>query len=93
MESKRFVRVRIFGKVQGVFFRTHTQEKAIALNLKGYVMNMPDGSVFLEAAGVPTNIEEFVSWCYIGPPKATVIEVELEEIEPVFLPNRFEIRR
>ncbi len=56
-------------------------------------MNMPDGSVFLEAAGVPTNIEEFVSWCYIGPPKATVIEVELEEIEPVFLPDRFEIRR
>lgn len=93
MDNKRFVRARIYGKVQGVFFRVHTQEKAIALNLKGYVMNMPDGSVFLEAAGAPAHVEEFVSWCYIGPPKATVVEVELEEIEPVFLPERFEIRR
>ena len=93
MEDKRYVRVRIYGTVQGVFFRTHTQEKAIALNLKGYVMNMPDGSVFLEAAGAPSQVEDFVSWCYIGPTKATVIEVELEEIEPVFLPERFEIRR
>jgi acylphosphatase len=56
-------------------------------------MNMSDGSVYFEAAGSAENIEKLISWCYIGPPHATVLEVELEEAEFIDLPERFEIRK
>jgi acylphosphatase len=56
-------------------------------------MNMPDGSVYFEAAGSNENIEKLISWSYIGPPHATVHEVDLEEAEHLDLPERFEIRK
>jgi acylphosphatase len=89
----RYIKVRVHGKVQGVFYRVTTQEQAISLGLKGFVMNMPDGSVYFEAAGNNENIEKLISWSYIGPPHATVLEVDLEEAEHLDLPERFEIRK
>ena len=89
----RFIKVRVHGKVQGVFYRVTTQEQATKLGLKGFGMNMPDGSVYFEAAGPAEPIEKLISWCYIGPPHATVLEVDLEEVEYLDLPERFEIRK
>jgi acylphosphatase len=89
----RYIKVRVHGKVQGVFYRVTTQEQAIGLGLKGFVMNMPDGSVYFEAGGSNENIEKLISWSYIGPPHATVHEVDLEEAEHLDLPERFEIRK
>ena len=37
--------VWISGRVQGVFFRESTRRRSIALGLKGWVGNLPDGRV------------------------------------------------
>lgn len=47
----RRVEVRFFGEVQGVGFRYTTQKVSIALDIKGYVRNELDGSVFAEMEG------------------------------------------
>ena len=71
----------VIGKVQGVWFRAATQEKAIALGLNGFVKNEKDGSVYLEAEGEKENLDELVEWCHTGPPKAKVEKVEVTEGE------------
>ncbi len=69
------------GKVQGVSYRFSTHHKAIKLGLTGLVKNMPDGSVFIEAEGKEEAINKLIEWCYYGPPKAKVTEVNATEGE------------
>ena len=65
------VHVSITGRVQGVFFRDSTREKAEELGLSGWVRNTSDG---VEAVfeGPPQKIREAVAWCEHGPPNASV---------------------
>ncbi len=72
------IAITIRGKVQGVFFRQSTKEKAIHLNIKGTVENLPDGSVYVIASGEDSAIQELIRWCHTGPPRAEVSEVKLE---------------
>ncbi|MBC7081243.1 MAG: acylphosphatase [Thermoplasmatales archaeon] len=76
------VSVRIYGKVQGVWFRAHTKEMADKLGLCGWVKNMPDGSVWAVFEGDERRIEEMIEWCHHGPPLARVERVEINEEEP-----------
>jgi acylphosphatase len=69
----------ITGKVQGVWYRGSAQQKARELGLKGYVRNLPDGSVYAEAEGDEEALAAFVAWCWQGPPLAKVEQVALEE--------------
>lgn len=69
------VRVLIEGKVQGVFFRAYSLQKAKSLGVKGYVKNSPDGKVDIIAEGEGKNIEDFVEWCHKGPLHARVTKV------------------
>ena len=71
-KDKIRVRLKIEGRVQGVFFRAATLEQAGRLGLKGWVRNCPDGSVEVVAEGERKKIEELVSWCHHGPPGAHV---------------------
>lgn len=64
--------INVRGRVQGVFFRVHTREKAISLGLTGYVKNAPDGSVDIVAEGDPAKLNELEAWCHSGPPLAQV---------------------
>ncbi len=75
----KHIRIRITGKVQGVGFRYHTQNMANDLEIKGYVKNKYDGSVYIEASGEANRIEQFVNWCYEGPIWAMVENVEVSE--------------
>lgn len=68
--------MRIFGRVQGVAFRWHTQAKARELNLKGWVRNRPDGSVRTVAEGPREALEAFEVWANRGPDRARVDRVE-----------------
>lgn len=74
MYMKQF-HVIIRGKVQGVFFRASAREQAKALDIVGFVRNLPDGSVELEAQGEDDSIDRFLHWCHHGPPYARVDEV------------------
>lgn len=72
------VRLKIYGRVQGVFFRASTLDKANELSLFGWVRNNPDGSVEVVAEGVMEDIEKFVEWSHEGPRHAVVNKVEIE---------------
>jgi acylphosphatase len=73
--------IRVTGKVQGVYFRVHTCDKARALGLKGFVRNEADGSVYLEAEGPADRLEQLVNWCKQGPPRAVVQRVDISPSE------------
>ena len=71
--------ISIDGRVQGVGFRFTARNQARNLNIYGFIKNLCDGSVYIEAEGQPEQINEFVSWCYKGPPGARVTNVKIEE--------------
>ena len=71
----------IRGKVQGVFFRASTKEKAVELGLRGYVKNMPNGDVFLEAVGDRSALDKLVLWARKGPLLARVASVDVMETD------------
>jgi len=74
-------RILVHGKVQGVFFRASTKEKAEELGLTGEVRNLPDGGVEVVACGDAAQVERLVGWCRVGPPRARVDEVVVNEVE------------
>ena len=76
------LRVRVVGRVQGVYFRASTTERAIAFSLRGFAENCADGSVLVLAAGAPAALDRLVGWLHGGPPMARVASVEVEAIDP-----------
>lgn len=72
------VQILIIGKVQGVFFRKYTQQKALSLNLFGWVRNRTDGSVELQACGEESNLQLLIDWCHKGSPMSKVKDVIVE---------------
>jgi acylphosphatase len=84
--------ITVSGRVQGVFFRASTRDKAKSLGLIGFVKNQPDGSVYIEACGEVEKLQELVDWCHQGPSQAVVENVETSEISPGGYAS-FEIRR
>ena len=72
----------VTGKVQGVFYRQSTREKALELDLTGFVKNQPDGNVFIQASGTVDQLNKLVAWCKQGPSRAQVTGVQVEHIDP-----------
>ena len=78
----RRIRAIVSGRVQGVSYRASTEAKATQLGLVGWVRNLPDGSVELEAEG-PDDVEAaLLEWCKVGPRAARVDRVSVEERAP-----------
>lgn len=73
--------ITIKGKVQGVSFRASTKAVADQLGVKGYITNMPDGDVFIEAEAAGQFMDMFIDWCNEGPDAARVSEVLTHEGE------------
>ena len=76
MEKVR-ARAIIEGRVQGVFFRHHTQEMAFKLGVKGWVKNRRDGNVEAVFEGDNEKVDQVIQWCHRGPPEARVMKVHL----------------
>ncbi|GAB4143570.1 MAG: acylphosphatase [Bacteroidia bacterium] len=74
------ISVSVKGKVQGVFFRAFTEKTARRLGLTRYVTNLPDGSVYMEAEGSETQLNELTEACRKGPERARVDEMIILEI-------------
>lgn len=77
----KIVRARIFGRVQGVWFRECTRQRASDLSLAGWVRNRPDGSVEALISGSPAAVDELIDWLHTGPPRSEVLRVEIEDLE------------
>jgi len=74
---KTKVHVWISGRVQGVWFRANTRDKATQLGLKGWVKNTSDGNVEAVFEGEKDKVKEMISWCHVGPKLAKVVEVKV----------------
>ena len=61
--------------------------------LTGWVRNLPDGSVELEAQGDDAKIEALLAWCAHGPPAARVTGVNVEERSAIADEHGFVQRR
>lgn len=75
----RHLSIHVEGKVQGVFFRASTKEKADELGIKGFVKNEYDGRVYIEAEGEDKALEHLIGWCRKGPSRAIVNDVIISE--------------
>jgi acylphosphatase len=89
----RTVNIRVWGKVQGVFYRATAQEVAEGLGLNGWVRNCPDGTVEALASGDNESVAAFIDWCKKGPRKAEVQEVQVNDVETTKLESGFFVRR
>jgi acylphosphatase len=69
--------VYVSGRVQGVFFRSETQDEAIRHGLTGWVRNLPNGSVEAVFEGEKENVEKLIEFCRKGPPGARVTKVDV----------------
>jgi acylphosphatase len=78
MEARR---LRITGKVQGVWFRDWTVSTATQMGVRGWVRNRRDGSVEALAIGEPDLLDAFVGRCRRGPERAQVAEIAVEPAE------------
>jgi acylphosphatase len=72
---------RVKGRVQGVGFRYFVQQHAQALRLDGYVRNLENGGVELEAAGAPEDLDRLEALIGQGPPGAFVQHVAAQRSE------------
>jgi len=79
VENRTLYRIHVTGMVQGVGFRWSAAREAWRLGVTGYVRNMPDGTVFLEAEGSREKLDAFAAWCRKGPGMGFVDHTEVIE--------------
>jgi len=84
--------VIVKGRVQGVFFRDHTQKKAVDYTLTGWVQNLPDGSVEAVLCGEKERVAAMLAWLKQGSPQSRVDTVIVDEIDVNEKFSTFEIR-
>lgn len=75
-------RVRVHGRVQGVFFRDTCQRQASSRGVAGWVRNCSDGTVEAWFEGPPDAVESMVAWAGRGPRHAEVSDVDVDEVDP-----------
>ena len=92
MDEKVRVHLIISGFVQGVFFRSNTQEKAKEIGVFGWVRNLGDGRVEAVFEGEKERVEEMIGWAKKGPELARIenVEIKWEEYQGEF--DDFEIK-
>lgn len=92
-DSSQYIRVHLIisGKVQGVYFRKHTQDISLQNNVYGWVKNLLNGNVECVLEGLKSNIDKVMIWCHQGPPNSRVdnVKIKYEEFTGHF--NEFKI--
>lgn len=76
------VRILIEGRLQGMNFRYHTQQEAQRLGLGGFVRNLSDGRIEIDAQGDDESIEQLLAWCQDGPQSAQLKSILFRYDEP-----------
>lgn len=75
-------RVQVRGRVQGVFFRAETRDRARSLGLAGWVRNCSDGSVEAVFEGDVERVQSMIDWCGRGPSGASVAGIDVTWEDP-----------
>ena len=81
----------VTGRVQGVYFRATTRDRAREVGVDGWVKNLADGRVEAVFEGAEEDVETLVEFCHEGSPSASVEDVAVEYGDPDGLEG-FEIR-
>ncbi|MDG6916380.1 MAG: acylphosphatase [Nitrososphaerota archaeon] len=76
------VRIRITGLVHGVSFRASMARLAADAGVRGWVRNLPDGSVEAFLEGDERKVQRVIDWARSGPPRARVDRVDVEAASP-----------
>jgi acylphosphatase len=71
----------VSGKVQGVYFRVSSQQKAIDYGLSGYARNLADGDVEVFLSGEEENVQKMLAWLKDGPDLAEVTQVQQKQVD------------
>ena len=87
------LRARVWGRVQGVGFRSFVCRQAASLGLSGYVQNMEDGTVLIEAEGESAQLDKLLGMVQDGPSLSHVSRVEAQDVSPTQRFSGFEVRR
>jgi acylphosphatase len=87
------VSIQVFGKVQGVWFRKHVLNVAQRLSIIGFVKNLPDGTVYMEAGGQVAELNTLAVACKKGSPLSTVDRIEVQELKRTGKETDFRIIR
>lgn len=90
--ANMMVKVRVTGRVQGIGYRYAAAEQAHALELAGWVRNLPDGAVEALICGEEMSVRALIDWMHRGPEMARVDDVSIvpsDETGPVI----FQVRR
>lgn len=82
----------VHGRVQGVYFRHHTVQVARDVGARGWVRNLPDGTVEVMAIGTQAQLNRLMTFLQEGPPAAQVMGLETEYLAPVQSFSGFHVR-
>ena len=77
-EDKRsmiILKAKVYGKVQGVWFRKYTLDCANRVGIVGTLKNLRGGTVLVHALG--KNLKEFKKYLKIGSPDSDVNKIDL----------------
>lgn len=78
-------KVIVSGRVQGVFYRATTRDKALSLGLRGYAKNLPDGTVEVLAVGEEQAVTTLLEWLWTGSRASkvsSVSHIDLADTDP-----------
>ncbi|MGZ4184543.1 MAG: acylphosphatase [Solirubrobacteraceae bacterium] len=81
-EPKVRRRAVVRGRVQGVFFRDSTRQRANAHGVAGWVSNRSDGAVEAVLEGPPEAVDRVIRFLHTGPPQASVDHVDVSDEKP-----------
>ena len=81
-------RCLVAGRVQGVFYRASTRQRALELGVAGFARNLADGRVEVLACGDPGAVQALCDWLWQGPPASRVTSVEVEILDATGLAGR-----
>lgn len=85
------VLVTVYGRVQGVGFRMFVEHSASRLGLKGWVKNMSDGTVQIDAQGPVGMVDKHLNDVRMGPPASRVSSLAVVEKQPDYSRTGFTI--
>ncbi len=74
-------RCLVSGRVQGVFYRASTRDRARSLGVTGYARNLDDGRVEVLACGEPSKVDAMIEWLWEGSRASRVDAVDVEDAQ------------